>query len=211
MLEHLDQWIAGVGWLGYLVLGLAAMIEYIFPPFPGDTIMLLGGVYAVRGQKPWFLVLLVLTVGSMAGAMVDYWIGTRLYFWIERRPPNKRFLGLTHEQVLHAEARMRKRGPLLILVNRFLPGIRGIIYFAAGAAEMPARQVLILGTLSATAFNLLILGIGIAVGGSAERLEGALRTYQQAVYLVLGALGLLLLLRFLWGRRKTSAAAKRIE
>jgi membrane protein DedA with SNARE-associated domain len=106
---------------------------------------------------------------------------------------------------------MRQRGAWLILVNRFLPGIRGIIYFAAGAAEMPARQVLVLGTVSAAAFNLLILGVGIAVGGNAERLEGLLRSYQQAVYLALGALGLLLLLRFLWGRRKASAAAKRNE
>jgi membrane protein DedA with SNARE-associated domain len=211
MVQQLDQWIASVGPVAYLVLGLSAMIEYVFPPFPGDTITLLGGVYAVRGQKPWWLVLAVLTAGSMAGAMVDYWIGTRLDRWLRSRPPGSRFLGMSWEEVARLEERMRHKGQLLVLINRFLPGIRGPIFFAAGVARLPVRRVLALGTASSVAFNLLILGVGIAVGGNAERLERLLHGYQEAVYLVLGALVLVMLLRFLWGRRKARAGAKRIE
>ena len=48
MVEYLDNLIAHIGLLGLLVLGLAAAVEYVVPPFPGDTITLLGGVYAGR-------------------------------------------------------------------------------------------------------------------------------------------------------------------
>jgi membrane protein DedA with SNARE-associated domain len=201
MVQQLDQWIAEVGWVAYLVLGVSAMIEYIFPPFPGDTVTLLGGVYAARGQKPWQLVLAVLTVGSMLGAMVDYRLGTRLERWLRRQPPDRRFLGFTRAEVERAEARMRKRGDLLILLNRFLVGIRGPLFFAAGVAGMPAGRVLALGTLSSLVFNVVLLGVGFAAGGNAERLEQLARRYQEAVYLLLGVVALVMLLRFLWGRR----------
>ena len=52
MVEFLDNLISNIGLLGLLVLGLAAAVEYVVPPFPGDTITLLGGVYAVRGEHP---------------------------------------------------------------------------------------------------------------------------------------------------------------
>ena len=194
MLAQLDQWIAGVGWVAYLVLGLCSMLEYLFPPFPGDTVTLLGGVYAVRGHKPWVLVLLVLTLGSVLGAMVDYWIGARVFRWVHHRPSTKRFLWMSREQLLELEARMRQRGGSLILMNRFLPGVRGLLFFAAGAAQMPFGRVVGLGAISASVFNLLVLGVGYAVGGNAERLEHLLRDYEKAVggLLLVGAVALLL-------------------
>ncbi|HLL53734.1 MAG TPA: DedA family protein [Myxococcaceae bacterium] len=203
MVEWLDSWIAQVGPIAYLVLALAATIEYIFPPFPGDTVMLLGGVYAVRGQKPWVLVFLALTIGSVAGAAIDYWVGTKLYQWLEHRPDDKPFLGFTKAQLHAAEAKMRKRGTVLVLLNRFLPGIRGVIFFAAGAAQMPKRRALVLGAVSAAAWNGLVLGAGIAVGGNAEKLERLLRQYSNAVYVLLALAALGVGIRYLVGRLKT--------
>jgi membrane protein DedA with SNARE-associated domain len=205
MVQWLDSWIVQVGPIAYLVLGLAAMIEYIFPPFPGDTVMLLGGVYAVRGQKPWYLVFLVLTVGSVLGAAIDYWVGTKLFRWLENRPDDKPFLGFTKAQLHAAEAKMRKRGALLVLLNRFLPGVRGVIFFAAGAAQMPLERTLVLGAVSAGAFNALVLGVGIAVGGNAERLEELMAQYSYGVYGLLALVALALGIRYLT-RRKTSEA-----
>ena len=81
MVESIDHFIMALGMAGLLVLGLAAMLEYLVPPFPGDTITLLGGVYAVRGEHPWPLVFLIITAGSVAGAAINYWFGT----WLARR------------------------------------------------------------------------------------------------------------------------------
>jgi len=202
MIEQLDAWIASTGPVAFLALGLGAMIEYIFPPFPGDTVVILGGIYAVRGQKPWALVFAVITIGSLLGAAFDYWVGWKFSDRIERQPQGKLFGGLSHQRIRELQERMRRFGSALILINRFLPAVRAFLFIAAGAARMPFPRVLLLGAISAMGWNCLMMGLGSAVGGSAERLEALMRNYQIAVYSVLGIIMLWIAVRFLYRRRQ---------
>lgn len=201
MIEQLDSWIAATGPSAFVVLGLGALIEYIFPPFPGDTVVILGGIYAVRGQKPWMLVFAVITVGSVIGAAIDYWVGLKLRDRLERRPDG-RFFGLPHQKIREVQEKMQRLGSALILINRFLPAVRAFIFLAAGAARMSFGRVLLLGALSAVAWNCLLMGLGIAVGGNAARLEGLVRNYEIAVYSLLAILGLAIAARLLQRRRQ---------
>lgn len=201
MIEQLDSWIAATGPSAFLVLGLAALIEYIFPPFPGDTVVIIGGIYAVRGQKPWMLVFLVITIGSVIGAAIDYWIGWKLRERIEHQPEGK-FFGLRHQKIREVQEKMQRFGSALILINRFLPAVRAFIFLAAGAARMSFGRVLLLGAVSAMAWNCLLMALGIAVGGNAERLEVLVRNYEMAVYSLLGIVGLAIAARFLQRRRQ---------
>jgi membrane protein DedA with SNARE-associated domain len=202
MVESIDHFIMAMGMAGLLVLGLAAMMEYLVPPFPGDTITLLGGVYAVRGDHPWPLVFLIVTLGSVAGAAINYWFG----MWLARRfeaHPNTSYLGFTHAKLEVVQARMRRSGPWLLLVNRFLPGIRGVIFIAAGAARIPRRNALLLGAISAMAHNALVLAVGRAVGGNLEKLESLVSKYQMAVVVLVGVAVLAMVVRAL--ARRTPA------
>ncbi|QSQ22956.1 DedA family protein [Pyxidicoccus parkwayensis] len=203
MVEFIDQLISSLGPLGLLVLGVAAALEYVVPPFPGDTITLLGGVYAVRGTQPWPLVFLVVTVGSVVGAAINYWAGR----WLARRfdaHPEKSYFGITHARLEAVQARMRRSGPWLLLANRFLPGIRGLIFVAAGAAEMPRFNALLLGAISAMAHTALVLALGAAVGGNLERLVTLVARYQYAVE-GLVVVGVLAVLVRMLARRRTPA------
>jgi membrane protein DedA with SNARE-associated domain len=202
MIQQLDSWIASTGPVAFLVLGLAAMIEYVVPPFPGDTVVILGGIYAVRGQKPWALVFLVITLGSVLGAAIDYWIGVKLRERIERNPNAKLFGGLTHQRIKELQERMERVGSGLILINRFLPAVRAFLFIAAGAARVPFARVLVLGAISAIAWNCLMMALGAAVGGNAERLEALLRNYQIAVYSILAIAAIALGVRLIQRRRQ---------
>lgn len=202
MVELLDKWIHAVGPLGYLALLLAAFIEYVFPPFPGDTVVLLGGVYAVRGERSWLLVLLAVTVGSVAGAAVDFYIGKRLAQRFERGADFEQ----RHPQLFALHERMRRRGMWLIAFNRFMPGVRGPLFAAAGASNMDFRRVMLWGAFSAVLWNALIMGVGSAVGGNAERLEGLLRQYYQVAWIVVVVAVLALVVRLAWKARRKSGA-----
>ncbi len=202
MIEQLDTWIASTGPVAFLVLGLGAMIEYVFPPFPGDTVVILGGIYAVRGQKPWALVFAVITIGSMVGAAIDYWFGRKVGERIERQPDGKLLVGLSYQKIRELQERMRKVGSGLILINRFLPAVRAVLFVAAGAARMPFWRVLLLGAISAMGWNCLMMGLGSAVGGNAERLEALIRNYQIAVYSILGIVMVGVAVRFVQRRRQ---------
>ncbi|OJT26671.1 hypothetical protein BO221_01125 [Archangium sp. Cb G35] len=203
MVEYLDNLISHIGLLGLLVLGLAAAVEYVVPPFPGDTITLLGGVYAVRGEHPWPLVFLVVVAGSVVGALINYQVGRWLVGRFERKPGDV-FFGISHARLEAVQSQMRHKGPWLLLANRFIPGVRGLIFVAAGAAHMPRSNALILGALSAMAHTGLVLALGAAVGGNLERLEALMWRYQWAV-IGLVAVGMVAALVRALAKRKAQA------
>ena len=63
---------------GVAMLGGSAMVEYVFPPFPGDTITLFGAVLITAYGWSFAAVFGAVMLGSMAGAMADYYLGHRL-------------------------------------------------------------------------------------------------------------------------------------
>jgi membrane protein DedA with SNARE-associated domain len=201
MLHALDTWITHAGPWALWLLGAAAIVEYLFPPFPGDTIALLGGVYAARGQKPWPLVLLFVMAGSVLGAAINYGAGRLLAGQLEN-PRGKSFLGLSPERVQSLRERMQRQGSWLIVINRFLPGVRSLVFVAAGAARMRVDRVLIAGALSALAYNTLLILTGMVVGGNAERLELFVHRWQIGASVLICAGAFALLARWLFVRRR---------
>lgn len=201
MVQWLDALVRQSGAVGLLVLFGCAAIEYVFPPFPGDTVTVLGGVYAVRGEQPVALVFGAVMAGSLAGAGIDWvagrWLARRLA--AGRRKPS-RWISL--EQLAAWEERFRQRGNYWLLANRFFPGIRGPIFLAAGISGMPLAKVLLLGGASALLWNALLFAAGYAVGGQAERLQALVATYSAVAWGLLGAIVLGLVARALIRRRR---------
>jgi membrane protein DedA with SNARE-associated domain len=201
MVELLDTWISHVGPVAYLVLLVAAALEYVVPPFPGDTVVLMGGIYAVRGDKPWWLVFAAVTIGSVIGAAINFQIGRWIDARVERRLGQKTVFGISLERLHAVEAKMRQRGAVLILLNRFIPGIRGLFFVAAGMSHMRRRQVLSLGAVSAMLHTAVMLALGIALGGNMERLEALMNQYQRVAIGLMLVIALALVVRFVTRRR----------
>jgi len=201
MLEVVDAWLRTVGPVGYLVLACAALVEYLFPPFPGDTVALLGDAYGGSGERSLALVLAALTAGSLLGILVTWRVGLALGTRLTTLAQEKKVLGLEAGQLQKAQALMRQRGGWLLVVNRFLPSFRAVVFVAAGASGVPLSRALTLGGVSALAWNVLLLAVGVAVGKNAQRIDAFFSTYRQAAYAALAVAGVALLGRWLWRRR----------
>lgn len=201
MVEQFDRWVQQLGSLGYLLLGLAALLEYIVPPFPGDTVTMLGGAYAVRGEKSALGVFFAVTLGSVIGLMGMYGVGRLVGTRVDKFPEGKLFIGITHARIRQIQEQMRLRGSWLLVANRFFPTFRAVLFIAAGAARMPFGKVVLLGTLSAIAWNAVMITIGYTVGGNIERLTALLNRYNRIAFIVLGVAVLALVLRFFIKRR----------
>jgi membrane-associated protein len=185
------------------ILFFAAFVEHVFPPFPGDLLVVLGAWYAVQGELPWPVVLLLTTAGAVAGGWVDHRVGAALGRGLERRAGRSRLL--PPERLAAFEAAYRRWGAWLILANRFLPGIRAFLFVAAGASGLPLPRVLALGALSAVLWNGMLLGAGVLLARNLEELLTLVqRSTATAGVLVVGAL-LVLALRALWLRRRGRA------
>lgn len=187
-------------WLLWLILFVSAFTEYVFPPFPGDMVTLAGAVLVTAFGVPAPMVLLAVLAGSLLGSAADYGLGVLL---ARRSWPGAERWRLVRRAREGAEAAARafaRHGEVLIVVNRFLPGVRAFLFVAAGMAGMRFARVMIYATLSAVAWNILLLSVGMAVGSRWQDLESLVRTYQAGVWAILAGVAMVLGLRF-WRRR----------
>src|SRR5690554_101688 len=208
-LESLFAYLSGqVIWWGLVVLMLSAMIEYIIPPFPGDTITLVGAMLIPNAGWPWAGVFGAVIVGSLLGASFDWWVGD----WVQRNGERNTWIHrlLAREKVrpkvLTLLERFERRGSVYILLNRFIPAFRALFFVAAGMARLKLAPVLLFAAISAAAWNGMLLGVGYLVGFQIGALELWMRRYTWAVWAVLGAILAIWLLRKIFGylRQRTA-------
>jgi membrane-associated protein len=179
----LSDLMARTGPAAPLLLFCAAFVEYVFPPFPGDALVALGAWYATHGKLSWPVTFAAVTAGAIAGAAVDYaagrWLGAR----IEARAAAGKLERVRAERIARFERSYRRWGGLLLVANRFLPGIRPFFFLAAGASRIPLWEVLLFGGISAALWNALLLAAGAYLARNLEDLLELLARYTTGVSL----------------------------
>ncbi len=181
-----------------LILFFSAGIEYVFPPFPGDTVTLVGALFVGKWHWSFTLVFVAVTLGSTAGAAVDYLFGRKLYAWRESRDSG------ADRGIRRVLEGFRRWGIWLIAANRFFPGIRAFFFVAAGMAGFSFWPVMALALVSALAWNVLIVGLGLYIGAEFDRLREVVGKYQTAVWILIGAAVIVIIVVYL-KRRRTRA------
>lgn len=200
-MDSLTDWLIGFASdrnhpAGFALLCGSALLEYLFPPMPGDTITLFGAVLISAFGWSWPGIVAAILAGSLAGAASNFFIGRRLRARGHRRPRIEKIV-----------ARFERHGPAYLLVNRFIPGVRAVAFIAAGMSAMRPRDVLLYGGASVVLWNSLLIGVGAAVGANWDTLAGWLRGYNIWVGVALGAVAMLFIgwrLVRRWRRRRRS-------
>jgi membrane-associated protein len=186
--------------LGPLALFLASLIEYVFPPFPGDLAVVAGAWYATHGGVGWPVAFAAVTAGSLVGAAVDWrfgvWLGPRL----EHSERIKRFVDPA--LVRQFEARYRRWGAWLLVINRFLPAIRGVFFVAAGVVRLPLWKVLLYGGASAALWNAMLLAAAAFLARNEDQLLDLFAKYNMVAGGLLAAAIVALVIRWAVRRRR---------
>lgn len=156
----------------YFFLGLAAFVENLVPPIPGDTITAFGAFLVGVGKLSFAGVYISTTLGSLLGFMCLFWLGGVLgrHFFIERD-----FRFLRAKDIIKAEEWFGRYGYFLILFNRFMPGIRSAVALASGISRFRTLPVAALAFLSCAAWNLIWIFMGYSLGthwGTVEKKMG---------------------------------------
>jgi membrane protein DedA with SNARE-associated domain len=170
--------------IAFVVLFFASIIEYVFPPFPGDTIFLFGAFLAGRDILPIWLVYCSGSLGSLAGSLGIYALGRskgRDYFI------RKNFSFFSADRVRALEKRFARWGGVIIAANRFAPGFRPFFFVAAGIARMPALAVAAYSLVSIAAWNFGIFYLGYHLGQRWEEMKAFVRVYSTVVFVFIAA------------------------
>ena len=79
MLTEINNWIVNtVGSLEYSGIFLLMLVESSFIPFPSEVIMIPAGYLASKGEMNMIALILCGILGSLLGALVNYYLAIRL-------------------------------------------------------------------------------------------------------------------------------------
>lgn len=163
-----------------ILLALSVIIEYIFPIFPGDTVVIAAGIFHAQGALSFLEIYCSIMLGTCIGILFDYLIGRAI---TNNKLPKKLTQKIINQQALETIVKWYKKwGCLLLIVNRFLPGIRAFFFIAAGMTRMPLNAVLWAGGISALLFNSGLLALGYLAGYNLERIDVLWKNYNTLVY-----------------------------
>jgi membrane protein DedA with SNARE-associated domain len=132
------DWITDVSdnWWFVIVIFSVALLDSIVPIVPGETTVIAGGVAAGTGNQSLALVILAGALGAFVGDNIAYTIGNqfkdRVRGWAERKPSRAARLDGAAQQI-------RKRGGMLLITARFIPGGRTVLTVSSGITDQPRR------------------------------------------------------------------------
>jgi len=158
----------------YVILFLFAFTENIFPPSPSDVIVVVGASLIATTTLEFIPVLLITSIGSSLGFMLMYFMGK---IFGEKIIRSGKLKFITQEGLSNTDIWFNKWGYKLIIANRFLPGTRSVISFFAGVYELEIIKTFVFSTISAFAWNILIIEAGMFLGNNVETIDYYLSTY----------------------------------
>lgn len=157
--EHLDVLVREYGLWIYVILFLIVFCEtglVVMPFLPGDSLLFAAGALAASGRLDPVLLCVLLMVAAIAGNSVNYWVGRTSGEELTRRFP--RLIRRDHLQRTHDY--FERFGGKTIIIARFVPIVRTVAPFAAGAGQMNPGRYLLYNVVGSMLWVLLLVPAG---------------------------------------------------
>ncbi|KFU82946.1 membrane protein DedA, SNARE-associated domain [Amycolatopsis lurida] len=145
-------------------------LDNLFPPIPSELVLPLAGFSASQGTFTLVEALVWTTFGSVAGAIIVYYLGQLLGRDRTRRWMAKIPLVKTSD-FDKTEAWFQKHGTKAVFFGRMVPIFRSLISLPAGIERMPFWRFLALTTLGSLIWNTVFVLAGYGLGESWHLVE----------------------------------------
>ncbi|MCX4386726.1 DedA family protein [Micromonospora peucetia] len=130
----------------YLALLALLVADAFVPVIPTQVVMITGGALTVYGGLNLPVTIAVGALGVFVGDLACYLLGRGAP---ERRAPRDTERGRARQMAHRVTQGLRRPGPLVILLCRFVPGGRMAACFSAGRSRYPYRLFLLYEGLAA--------------------------------------------------------------
>lgn len=151
-----------VGQLGYFGIFVMMFLESSFFPFPSEVVMIPSGYLSYKGDMNILLVILFGILGSLAGALFNYFIALKFgrafilkfgkYFFFKESNMNK------------MEVFFKKHGDISTFVGRLIPIARQYISLPAGIAKMKISKFIFYTCFGAGIWVIILSILGYYIG-----------------------------------------------
>ena len=146
---HLDQHLIAIvndyGTITYLILFLIVFTEtglIVMPFLPGDSLLFAAGAIAALPNSTLnvMVIMPLLIFAALLGDNINYFVGRFAGGFIKSK---ERILFLKREYILQTEAFYERHGAKTVIMARFVPIVRTIAPFVAGAGRMKYRNYIL--------------------------------------------------------------------
>lgn len=167
-------------------------------PLPEDISLILGGFLAHKGAASLPVMMLIGFAGILAGDSLIFLAGRRLGSQVGRSPTGFLARVVTPEKRARVEGLFGLHGQKIVMIARFLPGVRAVTYFTAGSAGMPYWRFILWDGLAALLSAPFFVWLGFHFG---DKLDYAIDRMKEGQLVVVGVIAVVGLVAFLWRKR----------
>ena len=179
MIENLATWLAlavleVVGKIGYLGITLLMALESSFIPFPSEIVIPPAAYLAQQGQFNIYLVILSGIIGSLLGALFNYYLALRLgrkVVYGLARYKFFRFLLINPAKIEKSEKYFLKYGNISTFIGRLVPVLRQLVSLPAGFSKMSLKSFLFYTFLGSGIWTVILAILGYVFGSNQEKFE----------------------------------------
>jgi membrane-associated protein len=137
--KHLAELLTQYGPYIYGILFLIIFVEtglIIWPILPGDSLLFAAGALAAIPENNLSIAIIIplLITAALLGDNVNYFVGR---FFSKQIKSRDRILFFKKEYIAQTEAFYAKHGGKTVIMARFVPIVRTVAPFVAGAGSMP--------------------------------------------------------------------------
>jgi membrane protein DedA with SNARE-associated domain len=161
---------------GYLGIAAVVFVESFGVPAPGETAIIVGAVAAGHGRLNIIAVAMIAFSAAVTGDSLGYLIGRtggrRLILRFGR------YVRLTPSRLERVEAFMGRHGPKVVIMARFVEGLRQLNGVVAGTTRMPWRQFVVFNAIGAALWVGVWSTAGYFAGDHLTAIESAFHRYQ---------------------------------
>ena len=149
----------------YFILFLVVFVEtgfVIMPLLPGDSMLFaIGVIAATTGKLSLAIIIPLLILAALLGDNLNYFVGHKFGELIKEK---KKILFLKREYIEKTEDFFEKNGGKAIIMARFVPVLRTIAPFVAGAGSMPYIKYIVFCVLGAFIWVTSLTFLGYFLG-----------------------------------------------
>ncbi|MEJ8570273.1 DedA family protein [Microbaculum marinum] len=130
---------------GPITVAAVIFLESFGAPLPGESLLVVSGALAARGEISMIGLAVWAWVGAVAGDSVGYWIGRRFGRSLILRYGGR--IGMTPARFEKVESVFARFGPVAVVFARFFDILRQLNGLVAGTAGMAWPRFLVLNAI----------------------------------------------------------------
>jgi len=206
-LNFLQEFVGGTGGaIPYAVVFGVLLACGLGIPLPEDISLIFGGFLVFEQQAALPLMMLTGYLGIILGDSMIFYFGRRIGSKVVARQGGFFSRVVTPQKRARVEGLFKRHGEKIVMIARFLPGVRAVTYCTAGSVGMRYSHFVFFDSVAALGSAPLFVYLGFRFGGQLEFLLQQIAKGQRGVIAGIVTLIIVVVLISRWRARREAKA-----